>query len=89
MLCITSKINQNASIAKPQEDTMHPEMVYSLWNLKPCVDYLYLHHIVFRNPASGHRSRRHILGSCHHDEVIIEEPEIHERIVHAYIRNAN
>ena len=54
---------------------MHSDVVYSLLNLKSCVDYLYLHHAVFRNPASIHRSRRHALGAYHPDEVAVEESE--------------
>lgn len=40
------------------EDTMHPEMAYSLWNLKPCAECVYLHHTIFRYPFSGYRCRR-------------------------------
>ena len=42
---------------------MQPYMVYSLWNMKPCLDYVILYHSIFRNPASGHRPSRSELGT--------------------------
>ena len=37
---------------------MQLDIIYSLWSLKPCIEFLLLLHKAFRNPASGHRLSR-------------------------------
>ena len=60
----------NSAVCRSSQNTqflegkMHPEMAYSLWNLKPCVECVYLHHTVFRIPSFGYRCRRR---AKHHD----------------------
>lgn len=55
---------------------MQLDVVYSLWSLKPCIEFLIVLHRTFRNPASGHRPSRGQLQTAMQDltGIYIHEP---------------
>ncbi|WP_152532290.1 hypothetical protein [Leptolyngbya sp. Heron Island J] len=46
---------------------MQLHAVYSLWSLKPCLEFLVVLFRTFRNPASGHRPSRSQLKTAIQD----------------------
>ena len=46
---------------------MQLDIMYSLWSLKPCIEFLVVLHRTFRNPASGHRPSRSQLQTAIQD----------------------
>lgn len=49
---------------------MQLDIVYSLWSIKPCIEFLVFLYRAFRNPASGHRPSRGQLQTAIQDLLI-------------------